>query len=581
MSSVKINSLGIYNIEGAGSYRHYFESGFNIVLGNNRVGKTTLAQLPFYTLGCSTQLEDISEVYKDFLTFVELEIDKTIYYFFRLKSKNYNHNLFILNKEFKIIWKGKSGSKKGENIQNYSQKILELFDLGDLKIKNDYKDKTVFESPYTGILFEFFYISQSFWGKDWKVFNSDLKKIDKKSIPFIHGFLSEKFYKNDLEEWIKYFTSDFDVKSKNEYLVKLNFLINKLSEKIISDQDIKQNLEINNKAIKILKNKSELEQKLMDLSKEQKEIEIKINQLKKQLGYNNKNISNLSYLEKEYGDFYSKVTLEENKVHKIYFKDLMEFKVKKELNKINKETVLEKIKLKNKEINNINKEIMMLKNKIKDADITINELGLLSNELIEKDYDLKIKQIIEKSRIEFKNIKNEVSNINMEKREAKKLVDSLIKKFEDYDKNLSDQLKNIINSLKLKYDININCFIVNSKVHSGAAATIYSLSKLYLNFINFSKLNSFYVIDSPREKEQDEDTITARNELLNKFLISNLNEKKQVILFTVKDDFNLDKNKISISRIERQPQSLLTDENYEFRKWIENNVLEILLEKNI
>ncbi|WHQ37082.1 hypothetical protein [Spiroplasma sp. SV19] len=88
MNKIKINFLGIYNFKNKGSYRIFLKDGINLIMANSRVGKTTLAKLPFYTLGCNTMLEDISEKYDDFMTIISLSVNNHIFYFLRLNNKN-------------------------------------------------------------------------------------------------------------------------------------------------------------------------------------------------------------------------------------------------------------------------------------------------------------------------------------------------------------------------------------------------------------------------------------------------------------------------------------------------------------
>ncbi|WHQ37079.1 hypothetical protein [Spiroplasma sp. SV19] len=96
--------------------------------------------------------------------------------------------------------------------------------------------------------------------------------------------------------------------------------------------------------------------------------------------------------------------------------------------------------------------------------------------------------------------------------------------------------------------------------------------------MNISKLNSFFVIDSPREKELDSNARIARNKIINLICSNNKTMNRQILIFSVYDeDIDFDKSLvISKKKIMREPKSLVEISDNEFNSWLSENIFDKL-----
>lgn len=193
MERFLIKKLIVISDKEKASFEAEFDKGLNIVIGQNKTGKSSIIKSIFYTLGCETHMEG---------SWKEL-IDNYILFF------NYGSQSYCLvrqGKKYKIYNTDDVASKfvllcNADNYSEYTDYLLkEIFNI-DVELI-DKNGKTVSFIP--PLLFKFQYIDQD---KGWSGLadsftNSKYVKAPKNfAIKFIIGYQGEEYYraKKDIE----------------------------------------------------------------------------------------------------------------------------------------------------------------------------------------------------------------------------------------------------------------------------------------------------------------------------------------------------------------------------------------------
>ncbi|AGM26366.1 hypothetical protein SSYRP_v1c07760 [Spiroplasma syrphidicola EA-1] len=576
MKKIKINFVGLYNFINNGSYRHFFEDGINLILADSRVGKTTLAKIPFYTLGCNTDLETISEEYDDFMTILSLNIDNENYYFLRLNNKKYENQLYILNNSYQILWEGKTYSRNNtKSVLGYADYIYNLFGLENFLIKNTIKNKISFSTPYPGAMFELFYIDQLNWGADWKTFKKELFNISPKDYSYIYAYLYGIISDDD----IKFLNDNASIASSiiDDELTKdkLEFIIKELSKKFSSDQDFKEIKDISNNSKKLFSNMIIKEKEIKGNMLNERKISEKIAELEIQFNLLNANINAINEFIEQNSDFIYNVDIN-GANHKIYLKDILDFRAKTVLNLQEKEKILDEINILKTNKKLINTTIKSLKTEYFNLKLELKKFDSLLAQVGNKEENNRIKILIQ-------NYENNLNDLNKKIKKAKKEKKAFDQKsifitleLNKLNQKLLNDIKIYISKLDLKYSVKIKDAIYNKKKYTGSESIIYSLTRLFINYKNIVKLNSFFIIDSPKKEEQDLPTIRARNLIFRDIIDYNKIFNRQFLIFSVnKNDLDFDNIKnISESTIDRSPQKLLEIQDSYFNEWLSTNILD-------
>lgn len=575
MKIVKINFMGIYNLDNKNSYRQFLSENINYIFASNRVGKTILSKIPAFTLGADVKLEKLHEEYSNFMTILSLKINNNFFYVIRLISQKFTHNLYILNSNFDCIFQGKWASKKEKNTFDFNKELYNLFDIENIICKKTPDRTPIIKTPYIGTFLEFFNIFQENWGEDFKNFSRDNIKIKKNDFLYTFLYLTEEITDQQAGKMLNRVNLDNEITKLKEKDKNIDFLLKALSELTVSKLDIENLKDLSNKNENIMKKINEIELKLIEKINDIKEIKDKI--LKYKLIFNDleNNIQNIIQLDNEYNDFYQEVTIKDDYKKKIFYKDLVGFKIKYNQNLVKKEEIENKLNLYKKQL------------KIKQIDLKKmqEEKNNLYNNLINfedqifninnKNLNENIKQIIDK--YDKEKLKN-LGNLKLKENEREVIIKAnkkLDKSVKNIEIKYTDEMGKIIKELNLKFTLEYKNFIHNTKF-TGAEAVIYSLVKLFINFLYVNKINFFFIIDSLKEKDQDRDTIRAREDLIKKIIFKNNILDRQIIIFSSdRETVNLDyeNKKIKEWEINRKSKSLLEQPDDEFNLWLESNIL--------
>ncbi|MBC2582778.1 AAA family ATPase [Clostridium sp. DJ247] len=187
MERFLIKKLIVISDKEKASFEAEFDKGLNIIIGENKMGKSSIIKSIFYTLGCETDMEG---------SWKELIDNYILFFYYGLES----YCLIRREKKYKIFKTDDVTSKfvllcNAENYNDYTDYLLkEIFNI-DVELI-DKNGKTVSFIP--PLLFKFQYIDQD---KGWSGLadsftNSKYVKAPKNfAIKYIIGYQGEEYYK--------------------------------------------------------------------------------------------------------------------------------------------------------------------------------------------------------------------------------------------------------------------------------------------------------------------------------------------------------------------------------------------------
>ncbi|MFJ2043975.1 hypothetical protein ACIOBL_10240 [Paenibacillus taichungensis] len=259
----------------------YFSKGLNVVIGENKTGKSSLIKSIFYAFGCEVFFEDIwKELVQKYI--IHFDYGDTSYCIIREKKFIKFFNLHdVLSPEI---------LSETEHFHDYSEALMKEFEINMDCLTSNGVEITL--TP--PLLFRFQYIDQDLgWSKIGESF-TNIKYIKnwKDSIKYVVGYQGEEFYKEKQNLLIvRNIIQEYNVKLKNfNELLKAIQMKSKLNDiydedSIISIDELKvlflELNELERKKIKIAGDTSQFNNDLYEKNLQLKTIKSYIKELDK------------------------------------------------------------------------------------------------------------------------------------------------------------------------------------------------------------------------------------------------------------------------------------------------------------
>lgn len=220
-----------------------FEKGLNIIIGENKYGKSSIIKSIFYTLGCETQMD------KSWKKLID-----TYILFFLYGFKQYciirQADIYKIYEVNENVYKILCNANNYTEFSNYLVKEI----LGiSFELVTKQSKEVCFIPP---LLFRYQYIDQEFgWSSLGDGFQNMkyIKNWQDSSIKFVIGYQGEEYYKIKKDKDI----IDNDIKELTEKYNHYDELISSISNEKMFDDDIKNNQtyieDVRNKAENMIK----------------------------------------------------------------------------------------------------------------------------------------------------------------------------------------------------------------------------------------------------------------------------------------------------------------------------------------
>ena len=548
MKRLTIKKLIVISQSESQSLEVPFEEGLNIILGENKTGKSSIIKSIFITFGC-----ECKSVEKDWERLISA-------YLLFLSYGNEQYCIVRQGKIFQIfeIKNDEFICKiNTDQFNEYSTCLMELLDVQMTCITKTNEQINV--TP--PLLFRFQYIDQDQgWNKIGESFNNVayIKDWKKNSSYYVCGYLDDSYYELQTQKVLK-FQEMNEMKEElkhNKDLISHIASVSPPKKYYESIDEVTKNIE------KLLLNEEKLRKELVSYDTKMIILENKIYIDKQRLHLVQNNLKeteeDIKFAMKQDNELVCPVcgtTFQneiENQLNITADYNHCE-KLSQELEKNINDTEKELAKIKS-EIESTNSEIQDIKQKISDSKIFLSYVNFYTNQgkfeilqLCEKQLgDLENK--IHSNALEIQKIQDKIKE-----KQSRKRSNAIRRELTKYCEKMANAINLPSNYIKLKQFVQV-------LQHTGSECPreVYMYqSGLYL--YNLSRMESpfnFLVVDTPNQQGQDEENLKKIFQSLH--LLSSKNG--QVIIGTERET-GMEKSASCVTYL-KEKRKCLTDENY-------------------